>query len=60
MTDLRMGSEPNYVFRFIVARAEKSHPVPVKDERLKTRQDWRGLGWIWERIWNPYPLRYFE
>jgi len=56
MTDLRMGSEPNYVFRFKVARLENSHAVPVKDEQLNTRQDWRLLIWIWRRIWNPVPV----
>jgi inner membrane protein len=55
MTDLRMGSEPNYVFRFKVARMENSHPVPLKDERLNARQDWRQLSWIWNRIWKPLP-----
>ena len=53
MTDLRMGSEPNYVFRFKVARVENAQPVPVRDERLTSRLDWRQLAWIWHRIWNP-------
>ena len=56
MTDLRMGSEPNYVFRFKVARLNESHPTPIADERLKTTQDWRGLAWLWARIWNSMPL----
>jgi inner membrane protein len=55
MTDLRMGSEPDYVFRFKVARLNESLSIPTDDERLKTKQDWRGLGWIWKRIWNPMP-----
>jgi inner membrane protein len=55
MTDLRMGSEPDYVFRFKVARLNDSHPTPIADERLKTTRDWRGLAWVWARIWNPMP-----
>ncbi|MGD9024526.1 MAG: metal-dependent hydrolase, partial [Desulfobacterales bacterium] len=55
MTDLRMGSEPNYVFRFKVARLNDSHPTPIDDERLKTTQDWRRLAWVWARIWNSTP-----
>ncbi len=55
MTDLRMGSEPDYVFRFKVARLNDRHPLPVDDERLKTTRDWRGLAWIWKRIWNARP-----
>ncbi|MGD9331481.1 MAG: metal-dependent hydrolase [Desulfobacterales bacterium] len=55
MTDLRMGSEPDYVFRFKVARLNDRHPQPIDDERLKTTQDWRRLAWVWKRIWNPRP-----
>jgi inner membrane protein len=55
MTDLRMGSEPDYVFRFKVARLNDLHPEPTDDERLKTNQDWRRLAWVWQRIWNAKP-----
>ena len=55
MTDLRMGSEPDYVFRFKVARLNDMHPSPIDDERLETNRDWRGLAWVWRRIWNPMP-----
>ena len=55
MTDLRMGSEPDYVFRFKVARLKDSHPTPIDDERLKTTQDWRRLAWVWSRIWKSTP-----
>jgi len=55
MTDLRMGSEPDYVFRFKVARLNDRHPNPIDDERVKTNQDWRRLAWVWKRIWNPMP-----
>ena len=55
MSDLRMGSEPDYVFRFKVARLNDQHSQPIDDERLKTNQDWRRLAWVWKRIWNPVP-----
>ncbi len=55
MTDLRMGSEPDYVFRFKVARLNNSHPIPINDEKLKMSQDWRRLAWVWRRIWSPMP-----
>jgi len=57
MTDLRMGSEPDYVFRFKVARLNNLHPNPIDDQRFKTRQDWRRLVWVWKRIWNVMPER---
>ena len=56
VTDLRMGSAPDYVFRFKVAQAANPHPLPVKDEKLKTRRDWRQLIRIWKRIWTPLPV----
>jgi inner membrane protein len=55
MTDLRMGSEPDYVFRFKVAKLDGSHSAPIDDQRLKTTQDWRRLAWVWARIWNAMP-----
>ena len=55
MNDLRMGSEPDYVFRFKVARLNDRHPQPIDDERFITTQDWRRLAWVWRRIWNAEP-----
>jgi inner membrane protein len=55
MTDLRMGSEPNYVFRFKVARLNNLHSYPIDDERLKSNLDWRHLAWVWKRIWKAMP-----
>lgn len=54
--DLRMGSEPDYVFRFKVAEAADPHPIPVKDQQLETIQDWGQLIWIWKRIWTAEPV----
>jgi inner membrane protein len=53
MTDLRMGSEPNYVFQFRVAELEGSKNIPTKPIRLQAIRDWSQLPWLWERIWNP-------
>ena len=55
MTDLRMGSEPDYVFRFKVAKLNDRHSQPIDDVRLKTVPDWRRLAWVWKRIWNAMP-----
>jgi inner membrane protein len=55
MTDLRMGSEPNYVFSFTVARAADPGAVPVPDVQREFEVDWRQLRWVWNRIWAPTP-----
>ncbi len=55
MTDLRMGSEPDYVFRFNVARRKEGRTTPIADEQVRTNRDWRGLVWVWKRIWDPTP-----
>ena len=55
VSDLRMGSEPDYVFRFEVAKIGNPHPLPVKDRQLSSYRDWRQLIWIWKRIWTPTP-----
>jgi inner membrane protein len=55
ITDLRMGAEPNYVFRFAVALAANPHPVPTSDEQLPSNLEWRQLRWVWQRIWTPRP-----
>jgi len=55
MTDLRMGSDPDYVFQFKVAKMNQPHPAPIAGDRLETTRDWRRLPWVWNRIWNPMP-----
>ena len=52
MTDLRMGSEPNYVFQFRVAELVETKNIPTKPTRLQAVRDWSQLSWLWERIWN--------
>jgi inner membrane protein len=52
MTDLRMGGEPSYVFRFKVGQTGSPHSVPKKSERVYDERNWEGLKWVWRRIWN--------
>jgi inner membrane protein len=57
ITDLRMGQEPAYVFRFVVA--ERRSPVVelVPSEQIGARPDLRaGLAWLWRRaLGEPLP-----
>ena len=55
MTDLRMGSEPDYVFSFTVAKAADPRPIPVRDVQRDAEIDWSQLRWVWRRIWEPAP-----
>jgi hypothetical protein len=50
-----MGSEPNYVFSFTVARAADPSPIPVPDVQREAEIDWNQLRWVWRRIWEPAP-----
>jgi inner membrane protein len=52
MTDLRMGFEPGYVFRFKVAQLGNPHPQPLPAERLPSMRQVERLPWVWERIWS--------
>ena len=53
MTDLRMGSEPDYVFQFRVAESKNKQSIPTEAVRLESIRDWSQLPWLWERIWDP-------
>lgn len=55
VTDLRMGGEPSYVFRFKVAEVTSSGPAPVRDEQIQPDFRLAQLAWIWRRIWKPLP-----
>jgi inner membrane protein len=55
MSDLRMGTEPTYVFSFTVARATDSGPVPVRDVQRDVEFDRSQFQWVWRRIWSPTP-----
>ncbi len=51
ISDLRMGQEPHYVFRHVVAVRDNPHWVPVTTELLPFSIDQRALGRVWQRLW---------
>ncbi len=53
VTDLRMGSEPDYVFQFRVAERKNEQNIPTEAVRLESIRDWSQLPWLWERISDP-------
>ena len=52
LTDLRMGLEPDYVFRFKIAEIGNPHAVATVPERLTGPRNLERLRWVWERIWT--------
>jgi inner membrane protein len=52
MTDLRMGVEPDYVFRFKVAELGNPHARPLPAEQLPGIRRYERLSWVWKRIWS--------
>ena len=53
ITDLRMGQEPQYVFRHTVAKMGNPHWEPIPPERMMVLFDRGDLGKVFERILNP-------
>ena len=53
ITDLRMGQEPQYVFRHAVAKSGNPHWEAIPPERMVVLFDHRDLGKVFERILNP-------
>jgi inner membrane protein len=53
ISDLRMGLEPGYVFRFKVGEIGNPHARPLPAEQLPARRQIERLPWVWERIWSP-------
>jgi len=53
ITDLRMGTEPEYVFRFKVGETGNPHPHPAPVEQLPGIRNYQRLRWVWHRIWDP-------
>jgi inner membrane protein len=54
-TDLRMGMEPGYIFRFKVAEVADGQVRPTPSRRVGSRIRWEQLSWVWQRIWQPSP-----
>ena len=53
LTDLRMGAEPDYSFRFALARQDGDRWEPMRPEQLHwPRVGRRELGALWQRIWR--------
>lgn len=52
ISDLRMGIEPDYVFRFQVGEVGNPHPKPVTSTLLPVHQDLSRLPQLWRRIWH--------
>jgi len=53
ITDLRMGVEGSYVFRFKVGVRRDGHTRPIASERLEAVRDTARLPLIWKRIFDP-------
>lgn len=53
ITDIRMGMEPYYFFRFKVAQAGNPHPKMTPSQRLSSHRDMDQLRWLWYRIRTP-------
>jgi inner membrane protein len=50
LSDLRMGQEPDYVFRFAVAERQSPLVPLIPAQQIGTRMDLeRGLPWLWRR-----------
>ena len=52
VTDLRMGTEPSYVFNHVVAQYGNPHWQPIPTEFFTISFEDRGLSDLWQRIWN--------
>lgn len=52
ISDLRMGIEPSYVFRFKVGEISNPHARPVEPRAIPNRWELRRLEMIWQRIWD--------
>lgn len=52
VTDLRMGIEGSYVFRFKVGEIGNPHATPAMPVRLPPVRDYSRLERVWARIWD--------
>jgi inner membrane protein len=53
INDLRMGFEPEYVFRFKVGEMGNPHPHPAPVVQMAGIRSFERLHWVWARIWEP-------
>ena len=53
IADLRMGIEPDYVFRFKVGEVGNPHPLPAAPEQIIAERDFSRLPLLWARIVDP-------
>ncbi len=55
ISDLRMGMEPYYFFRFRLAAFEDGAWRLIEPKQIPMFQhSFRSLGWVWQRIWDPH------
>ena len=54
-TDLRMGMDSQYFFRFKVAERGNPHSVPTQATRIRAPRDAGQLLWIWKRMRHSDP-----
>ncbi|MBE0440325.1 MAG: metal-dependent hydrolase [Gammaproteobacteria bacterium] len=53
-TDLRMGLEPIYFFRYHIAQSEHHQINAIAPMRIRSEQHAKqGITWTWQRIWDP-------
>ncbi|WP_273150716.1 metal-dependent hydrolase [Methylophaga thiooxydans] len=53
-SDLRMGMEPSYFFRFKLAYDNGNGVQVTTPNRIHSENNRReGVRWVWQRIWNP-------
>ena len=52
ISDLRMGIEPHYVFRFKVGEFGNPHARPARPEQLQPVRDLSRIPVLWARIWD--------
>lgn len=52
ISDLRMGLEGSYVFRFKVGEIGNPHATPTAPERVRSERDFVRVKKVWARIWD--------
>ena len=52
ITDLRMGMEPFYIFRFAVAAVEEGRIEAIVSRRIPIQPRLEQIRWVWQRIWQ--------